>query len=187
MVLFKHFCSLTASVSIVSTLFVFILGWSVTVNGFTVICVQCLFQWSFTAQDFFRNQRSPALSFTYCSHTETWTAHCLFTVFLLVLFLIQDQYLPSSPWGSGLPHILQVQLCFLSVSIATSGMCTSCLSYCQENRERDRDRDREREREREREKERQRERERERQRERDRETEREIKERFLSLSHRYLS
>lgn len=64
-------------------------------------------------------------------------------VSLLLFFFYFISYLKSiftqeQPLGlriSGLPHILLVQLCFLSVSMTTTGMCTSCLFSCQENRQ----------------------------------------------------
>lgn len=59
MVLFKHFCSLTLSVPILNTLFVFVLGWTITWNGFMVISAQVFVSVTrrgvrFTGQDIFK-------------------------------------------------------------------------------------------------------------------------------------
>lgn len=67
-----------------------------------------------------------------------------FFYFIPYLKSIFTQEQPLELRISGLPHILLVQLCFLSVSMTTTGMCTSCLSSCQENRQSQTDKERER-------------------------------------------
>lgn len=90
---------------------------------------------------------SPVPHYISTGHQLAVNVQCLLferglSLFLCCLFLPYFiSYLKSiftqQPPGlriSGLPHILRVQLCFLSVSMAMAGMCTSCLSSCRENR-----------------------------------------------------
>lgn len=77
-------------------------------------------------------------------------SHCLFPAFFFLFYFISylksifTQEQPLQLRISGLPHILLVQLCFLRVSMTTTGMCTSCLSSCQENRQSQTDKEKER-------------------------------------------
>lgn len=110
--------------------------------------------------DLFKGSYKAGCHLTYCIYSlsiGTVSPKCLLwvnqvIVSLLLFFFSFISYLKSiftqeQPLGlriSGLPHILLVQLCFLSISMTTIGMCTSCLSSCQENRQSQTDKEKER-------------------------------------------
>lgn len=112
--------------------------------------------------DLFKSSYKAGCHLPYCIYSlsiGTVSLQCLLWVnrvivsFLLFFFLfyfisylksIFTQEQPLQLRISGLPHILLVQLCFLSVSMTTTGMCTSCLSSCQENRQSQTDKEKER-------------------------------------------
>ncbi len=165
MVLFKHFCSLTASVSIVSTLFVFILGWSVTVNGFTVICVQVFVSVELYSSRLFQKSTVSCaflhLLFTHRDMNCSLSLYCISSRFISYsrsIFTQQSLGLRITSYSPG-PAVLSQRL---HSNLRNVHIMFILLPGKQRERQRQREREREKERKRERETERERQRDRER-------------------------